>query len=103
MLRSVATLALCLAALSGAGHASAFGLADPEGRTVVGQPLDLRFAVVATAGEALQARCAQVQVRLGERLLPAHQVRVRVAGEGEGAQRLRVTTTVPVTTTCPSA
>jgi len=87
---------LVLALLLHAGHAMALGFGEVTGSTALGHPLgfsvNLRFDT-----EGLEPGCVAAEVVVGDRPLPADQVRARLVRVGSsGERRIRVTTTVSI-------
>ena len=72
--------------------ASAAGLGAGAGSAVLGQPLDFVVQLQLDAAEPLNANCVLAEVTLGERRVPAGQVRVVVEMTSADSARLRVQT-----------
>jgi len=88
----LASVIACVAATV-AAPALAAGLGAGAGATVLGQPLDHVVPVRLAPGETLEPECISAQVRVGERPLPASQVRTRVEPRSPGGAHIRITTT----------
>ena len=88
---SLAPMVLTVAAMA-ATVASAAGFGSAFGGAVLGRPLDFVVPLRLDPADTLAPDCVGAEVTVGDRRLPASQVRAHIERQGAGAARVRVAT-----------